>query len=490
MLAAYCWPQSVSPGEQLELFFNSDRHDVLLRVTRQGAEDVVVRERRLSGATQSLTGAESRDGCDWQPCLAITPDKGWRSGFYLVSLEDQSGAIAHAFFVLKSSAPADAILVLSTSTWRAYNDWGGPSFYTGAHVVAGRRPLPAGFLSKSDPQNQRVARYIDWGIEERRALVRLGYSDWCMAAGWSNWELLFVRWAEREGFELSYAASEDLDRDPGILNGHSLYLSVGHDEYWSAGMRDAVEDYLDAGGNAAFFSGNTSFWQVRFSDEYERMIGFKFDIEQDPHYDESGAPTLSTMWSDPLVGRPENQMTGVSFTRGGYAHMPNAPRGTGGYKVEEPDHWAFAGLNLSRGDTLGAAGLVVGYECDGCEFVEREGRLVPTGRDGTPTSFTILGTAPARLWETHQVAEGLDDSYVGELNWVAERIGGEDNDANRRRFADAHAVMGTYSRRERENGSSGAGEVFTTGCTDWAYGLRHAEIATVTRNVIRRFTGG
>ena len=49
-----------------------------------------------------------------------------------------------------------------------------------------------------------------------------------------------------------------------MLEGHRLFLSVGHDEYWSWGMRDTVESFVSGGGNAAFFTGNTCFWQVRF----------------------------------------------------------------------------------------------------------------------------------------------------------------------------------------------------------------------------------
>ncbi len=48
------------------------------------------------------------------------------------------------------------------------------------------------------------------------------------------------------------------------------YLSVGHDEYWSWGMRDALDAFTDAGGNAAILSGNTCFWQVRFDDDASR----------------------------------------------------------------------------------------------------------------------------------------------------------------------------------------------------------------------------
>jgi|TARA_B110000263_G_C15250125_1_gene483685 hypothetical protein len=32
------------------------------------------------------------------------------------------------------------------------------------------------------------------------------------------------------------------------------------------------------------------------------------------------------------------------------------------------------------------------------------------------------------------------------------------------------------------------GEVFTTGCTDWAYGLKDKDVAQVTSNVIDRFS--
>ena len=70
-----------------------------------------------------------------------------------------------------------------------------------------------------------------------------------------------------EGFAIDVATSQDLERHPEVLDGHRLFLSVGHDEYWSWGMRDAVEGFTAGGGNAAFLSGNTCWWQVRFDDE-------------------------------------------------------------------------------------------------------------------------------------------------------------------------------------------------------------------------------
>ena len=64
---------------------------------------------------------------------------------------------------------------------------------------------------------------------------------------------------------------------------------------------------------------------------------------------------------------------------------------------------------------------------------------------------------------------------------MAERLGGGDTAENRRRFANGYAVMGAFER--------GRGQVFTTGCTDWAYGLGDESVARITTNVIDRALG-
>ena len=479
MSGAFCWPQSAGAGETVDLMISAPG-PVEVRVVRQGGDDVeVLRERCADVSPQAAEGV-SVTGCDWPVTLRIVVDPAWPSGFYLVTVRAEDGSCVHAFFVVRAAKPGRALFVLSTSTWAAYDDWGGPSFYTGGHLSSLRRPLPAGFLAKADPLRWRIARIAEQARDDVRAFFA-EHSFWCMAAGWANQELLFARWAEAQGLEFDYAVSQDLHaHGPALLDGHAAYVSVGHDEYWSAAMRDAVEDWVDDGGHAAFFSGNTAFWQIRFEAADSRIVGYKLALEEDPVFGTGEERSLSTMWSDPLVGRPENAMTGVSFTRGGYAHMRNAPLGSGGYTLWRPEHWAFEGLDLRAGDLLGAEPVVVGYECDGCALTLRDGLPEPTGEDGTPAGFEVLGTAPAHLWETAEgLASGLPDDYVGELNWVAERLAGADTDANRRRFALGRAVLGTFER--------GRGAVFTTGCTDWAYGLDDAAVALVTRNVLTRF---
>ena len=207
------------------------------------------------------------------------------------------------------------------------------------------RPLAKGLLRKPDGPGSRVTVLDppDPGMRAHVGYLRAHqFTQWGGSAGWPNYELPFVRWAERNGYQLDYAVNADLE-DPATLADRRVYLSVGHDEYWSGPMRDTVESFTRAGGNALFLSGNTAFWQVRLTDDGTAMIGFKDRFERDPVFGTADQHRLTSMWSDHLVGRPENAMTGVSFVRGGYHRIGRTvSSGAGGYTVYEPDHWVFA----------------------------------------------------------------------------------------------------------------------------------------------------
>ncbi len=95
------------------------------------------------------------------------------------------------------------------------------------------------------------------------------------ASQYANWEYPFVIWAERAGYKLDFCTNLDLEQHPELLNSYRLVLSIGHDEYWSAGMRDQLEGFIGRGGNVAFFSGNTCCWQVRVSADGHSLICYK-----------------------------------------------------------------------------------------------------------------------------------------------------------------------------------------------------------------------
>ena len=87
------------------------------------------------------------------------------------------------------------------------------------------------------------------------------YSRHYCDSGWATFDYPFARWAEEEGFRLDFLTQYDLHGDPGCLEPYRVAVIVGHDEYWSWQMRDAVDAFVDGGGNVARFAGNF-LWQI------------------------------------------------------------------------------------------------------------------------------------------------------------------------------------------------------------------------------------
>ena len=73
-----------------------------------------------------------------------------------------------------------------------------------------------------------------------------------------------IRFLERNGYDVSYTTDVDADRRGNLITNHDVFLSVGHDEYWSGAERAKVEAARDAGVNLAFFSGNEVYWKTRW----------------------------------------------------------------------------------------------------------------------------------------------------------------------------------------------------------------------------------
>jgi hypothetical protein len=376
----------------------------------------------------------SSHGCRWPVAVEVPVGQDWKSGFYAARLKPTSpaGPISTAYFIVRPAHPgkdSKILLQLATNTYNAYNNWGGYSLYAynGRDKVQGRR------VSFDRPGGSQFDR----------------------------WEQPFLAWAERNGYTIDVAANSDLELHPELLQGYQLVLSVGHDEYWSTPMRDNLEAFITRGGNVAFLSGNSVCWQVRTEENGRALACWKQSFGDDPIYRSADRRTLSTLWSHHLVGRPENTLTGVGFLWGGYhkshGQFMNAP---GAFTAHRPEHWVFAGTDLKAGQPFGAKHTVVGYECDGCELTWKDGLPEPTHRDGTPNSFVVLATAPAK-WHP-------DDSDWYE-RWEPGRIG--------------NAVMGIYNR---------GGTVLTVGSTDWSHGLRGGDpvVERITRNVLDKLSQG
>ena len=434
-IEGYATTLSVAQGEPVGLAVSTDAKTFSVEVGRLGAEFTPVWSRDgLPGTKYPVPRDVSSHGCRWPEAVRIPVGQAWKSGYYTARLRatgpDGKAVSSEAYFIVRPAQPgrdATILLELSTNTYNAYNNYGGYSLYA--------------YHAKDKVQGRRVS------------FDRPGGSQF------AQWERPFVAWAERSGYAIDFAANTDLELHPEIIKPYKLVLSVGHDEYWSKPMRDNLEAYIGSGGNVAFFSGNSVCWQVRTEAKGRELVCWKQTFGDDPVYSTDDRRTLSTLWGHHLVGRPENSLTGVGFLYGGY-HLSHGQymKGSGAYTTHRPDHWVFAGTKLGRDESFGGKHTVVGYECDGCELLWRGGLPEPTHRDGTPETFVVLATAPAK-WHP-------DDSEWYE-RWEKGREG--------------HAVLGVYTR---------GGTVFTVGSTDWAHGLRGGDpvVERITRNVIDRLS--
>lgn len=503
-IEAYCGRLSVAPGEAVSLHVSThaDRYDVT--VERWGAErDLVWSADGIVGVhTPPPPDADSR-GCRWPESFEVPTGIDWRSGFYLATLTAHGAPAgcdtAHAGFVVRGNPTARcaALWVLDTNTWNAYNTWGGQSLYTGGHRVSFARPFARGMLCRPEvDRDDRKSRPRRWGEDydvdgEIFQAYRTGhnYPSAIGSAGWFTHGRRFAEWAEGSGYELDMAVSSDLEHDPGLLGGYEVVISVGHDEYWSAGQRSAIERHIAGGGHFASFSGNTMFWQVRHDhgDDALDMICHKYAAHHDDPVIADGHPEAMTgMWADPLVARPEWTVLGAGSAFGLYHRFGTATaRGVGGFVVYRDDHWLLDGTGLRYGDVLGADHGVVGYETVGCPITFDDDQLpVPTERDDLPEGIEIVGFVPSSnlgVGDYPKSIAALNDQ--GDLEFITERVFGDSSPEARARVRRGNAVLLTC----RPFGVGG-GEVVTVGTTDWVFGLgRDDAVDRVTANVLDRY---
>jgi hypothetical protein len=512
MPACYTDVLSVRPGEQFVLRASSATPNCRLEIARIGAGREVVLTRDISVGDHPTPDEADRNGCGWPVAAEIEVGADWRSGYYDIVLTDAAGEAARHFVCVKAKAGAPgsrAVMVLTTNTLHAYNYWGGRSAYcdvgalmrrekrlpeamAGAlGVLSTQRPFPP-LLLAPPADMPRLVNLRKRGFEEPSwagadpAWSRAhGQSPYDGSAGYLNkWEQIFVRWAEAEGIALDYLTDYDLEAEPGALDPYGVVVLVGHSEYWSAGQRQAIDRFVEAGGKLAIFSGNTAFWKVRWEDEGRTMICHKWQgFEADPAA--KADPASGThLWSHPAFAWPEAETTGLSFIYAGYHRLGLcAARGQGGYTVYRDKHWALEGCDLYYGDVIGDEVPLLGYENDGCLFqFGDDGLPAAIPRLGVPETLEIIALAPASFAESPSPYRPLIPPE--QLDVIAHIAYGSSSPETQARVLRGHAVMASFVK--------GLGEVFNAGTTEWAHGLAADDpfVTRITRNVLRRFLAG
>ena len=510
----YTGKLSYRPGESLDLHVSTTAETYSVEIFRDGARwQRVYRMDGLPGQWHMTPANCYEAGCNWPVahCFEIPGD--WKSGGYVVSFKarrDNKHIEQHGFFVLRPLAPGSGnlALVAATSTWIAYNDWGGASHYSLAGAPG------SGLGGAQSPFSPRLSIERPWarGLIRRPAgapripvpaavppnwaprresmewAFATGHSKWSAASGWAMYEAPFARWAERQGYALDYFSQHDLHFGGDIETAYPCIVTTGHDEYWSYEMRSTIDRFVMGGGHLARFGGNFV-WQIRLEDGGRVQVCYKYTADElDPIRDDlERGHLLTNAWESRSVNRPGVTTVAANGLRGVYARFGAAnPRSSGGFTVYRPEHWAFAGTDLYYGDVFGGEVPLVGYECDGLNYSFEYGVPVPTGEDGAPTNgnLRILALAPVTLGEEDHGHYGAVLS-VGDADEVfaAKALYGSASAENRRKVRYGSAVITEMSK--------GDGTVFCAGTTEWPAALDQGNdyCVQMTRTVLDRFTG-
>ncbi|RUM22864.1 DUF4082 domain-containing protein [Rhizobium phaseoli] len=290
------------------------------------------------------------------------------SGVYFAKLVREDGtedASIIPFVVRDDASTSNIVFQTSDTTWQAYNAWGGASLYYGEVPVD-----PANMIGYLPPNCscglQAIGRAS--AVSYNRPIITNtspigGSHDYIFGA-----ESSAISWLEQNGYDVSYISGVDAARSGSLLLNHDAYLSVGHDEYWSAEQRANVEAARDAGVNLAFWSGNECYWKVRWESSidgsgqaYRTMVCYKetWGTSTDPSNVGTGT------WRDPRYAdpgqEPENSLTGTMFQVDSYRQDTiSIP-----YDYSNLRFWRNTDVSeLHEGDTYNLVQNLLGYEWD------------------------------------------------------------------------------------------------------------------------------
>ena len=297
---------SVDQGQTIRFKVDTDASAYRLDIYRLGYYGGLG-ARKIATVLPSVPLPQSQPAClndsttglvdcgNWSESASWAVPTNATSGIYVAKLvRTNNGGASHIVFIVRDDdGHSDLLFQTSDTTWQAYNDYGGNSLYTGA---------PAGRAYKVSYNRPFVTR----GNQFARASL-------------FGAEYPMVRWLEANGYHVSYSTGIDSDRRGNELLEHQVFLSVGHDEYWSGNQRTNVEAARAAGIHLAFFSGDEIFWKTRWENSisasatpYRTLVTYKethAGAKIDP------LPTVWTgTWRDPRFsppadgGRPENAL--------------------------------------------------------------------------------------------------------------------------------------------------------------------------------------
>jgi hypothetical protein len=352
----------------------------------------------VTGVSQPAPNYDSATGlvtCNWgasyvlDTSLPTLDSTGWTSGVYLALLTNTNKYQTYIIFVVREDGRiADFMYQQSVTTYQAYNNYPdnnktGKSLYDGGSYGA-----------KTSVGTQRAVK-----VSFDRPYT---YTDHTGAGELLHYDIYFIRWLERNGYDVCYSTDIDTHTSGARMLNFKGFLAVGHDEYWSRAMYDNAYAARDAGVSLGFFEANAIYWQIRLEPSSlngapNRIIACYKDATLDPYNKPSNPlynPSMTTVtWRDPLLNRPEQQLVGVM-----YATYMNADNPADAYVVQNSQtpmgQLVYGGTGLVDGSSVPG---VLGYEFD--QLLSGYNTPVtntdPMSKASvTPDTYTLLGNSP------------------------------------------------------------------------------------------------
>jgi hypothetical protein len=290
-------------------------------------------------------------GCGWPVAATWRVPFDQPSSVYLAQVT-RGKDVSYTVFVVRAQTPgklSKVVCQLSVNTYQAYNPWGGGGFY-------GPGPIQASFASV------------------------VTFARPCQLWDYLLYDEPIVTFLEANG-PVEFVTNVDLDADAGLLGSYQLFISCGHDEYYSQNMRDSLDAFATSGGNVLFLSGNTCYRSVTFSGRQQMA-------RTDPN------PSNSDLWRNAPFNRPEALTTGQDWSAGLWStSLPKM-----GYVVKMPNHWIFDGTGLKAGDSLGSGAGVIGYESDAGVYDAKGNPSSPS-----PPNLETIASVTLPAWTDYPV---------------------------------------------------------------------------------------
>src|SRR5215469_5463852 len=184
---------------------------------------------------------------DWAVSASWTVPSNAVSGLYIAHLKRDDTTTGNGstipFVVRNDASHSDILFMTDDETWQAYNTWpsttnGNSLYQCGGSGAANPNCPPLSHATYKGASKVSYNRPWQSGADDS------GGRSWFMYA-----EYNMIRFLEENGYDVSYTSGVDMSQ-PGaasIIEQHKVFLTAGHDEYWSGQQRANVTAARDAG---------------------------------------------------------------------------------------------------------------------------------------------------------------------------------------------------------------------------------------------------